>query len=135
MADPFTTLAAAIGMPVNRVGFQVRVPQCLGVTPNEVRRWHWSKTRAAVARVRHDVALVLSPCRKPELPVLVTMIRCAPRKLDSDAVVGAMKNVRDEIAKWLGIDDADPRVDWVALQAKVARKMAGTVIRVEEKSA
>lgn len=135
MSDAFETLAAACGTKLKRVGFEVRVPQCGGVTPNEVRAWHWSKTMRAVAKVRRDVALVLSQHEKPELPVVVTMTRCWPGTLDDDGAVGSMKNVRDEIAKWLGVDDRDPRVTWQVGQVKVSRKKAGTLIRIEEKRA
>lgn len=122
-------LAGVLGM--QRYGFEVRVPQCLGVTPNEVRRWHWSKTRKAVAKCRSSVAQVLSQQDKLELPVKVTMIRCSCGTLDSDGAIGAMKSVRDEIAKWLGVDDSNPGIEWIVLQHKVARRMAGTIIRVE----
>ncbi len=109
----------------------VRVPQTLGVTPNEVRRWHWSKTRSRVAKCRRDVALVLSPYSPPKLPAVVTMTRCSVGVLDSDGAVGAMKSVRDEIAKWFRVDDSDPRITWVVEQQKVKRADVGVVIRIE----
>lgn len=126
-----TAISRVIQTTLTRFGFSVRVPQCLGVTPNEVRRWHWSKTRRVVAKTRADVAIVLSSCIKPELPVVVTMTRCSPGTLDSDGVVGAMKSVRDEIAKWLGVDDADPRIEWRVEQKKCKRTEAGALIRIE----
>lgn len=131
-ARAFDALAGAVGL--RRVGSEVRVPQCLGVTPNEVRRWHWSKTRRVVAKCRHDVATVLSQQDKPALPVVITMTRCSPGTLDSDGAVGAMKSVRDEIAKWLGVDDSHPGIEWVVLQHKVSRRQAGTLIRIEERA-
>jgi hypothetical protein len=118
---------------MHRVGFECRVPQCLGVTPNQVRRWHWSKTRRAVAKCRRDVATVLSQFEKPELPLVVTMIRCSPGTCDDDGAVGAMKSVRDEIAKFLGVDDADPRITWRVEQERVPRNRAGVVVRIEER--
>lgn len=131
----FDSLASALGL--HRYGFEVRVPQCLGVTPNEVRCWHWSKTRKAVAKVRHDVTVVLSQQDKPRLPVKVTIVRCASRLMrDSDGLIGSAKSTRDAIAAWLGIDDADLHsgalVSWHVEQRKVKRTEAGTVIRVEE---
>lgn len=107
------------------------MPQCLGVTPNQVRRWHWSKTRREVKKVRQSVALCLSRFDKPELPVLVTMTRCSIGTLDDDGAVGAMKSVRDEVANWLGVDDADSRISWCVKQEKSTRKTAGTMILIE----
>ncbi len=128
----FDTLAKVLGF--KRVGFEVRVAQCLGVTPNQVRRWHWNKTRKEVSRVRRSVRLVLARFEKPDLPLLVTMTRCSVGTLDDDGAVGSMKNVRDEIASWLGINDNDPRVTWKVGQRKVSRKEAGTLIRIEPRA-
>lgn len=124
-------LFAAFGM--KPCGFETKVRGCLGVTPNEVRRWHWSKTRKVVAKCRRDVGLMLSQFERPELPVVVTMTRCSIGTLDDDGAVGAMKSCRDEIAKWLGVNDNDQRVEWVVKQAKVKRDAVGVVIRVEER--
>ena len=113
---------------------EARAPACLGATPNEVRRWHWSKTRKVVAKCRLDVRRVLSQFEKPALPLLVTMTRCSVGTLDDDGAVGAMKSVRDEIAKWLGINDNDPRATWRVEQRRVGRKECGTVIRIERRT-
>ncbi len=125
------TFMAVFGLSPS--GFECRVPGCLGVTPNEVRRRHWSKTRRAVAKCRRDVALVLSQFDRPELPVVVTMTRCSVGTLDDDGAVGAMKSVRDAVAQWLGVDDADPRIEWRVEQRKVKRKEQGVLVRVEAK--
>lgn len=43
----------------------------------------------------------------------VTLTRVAPRKLDSDNLQGAFKGVRDEVAKFFGVDDGDKRhITW-----------------------
>lgn len=112
----------------------VRVPQCLGVTPNEVRRWHWSKTRKAVATCRQSVQRILSQYTPPNSPfVTVTMTRCSVGKCDDDGAVGAMKSVRDQVASWMSVDDGDPRITWVVEQRKVKRAEVGVLIRVEGK--
>ena len=46
------------------------------------------------------------------LPVVVTLTRCGPGKLDDDNLRSALKTVRDTVAVWLGCDDADPRIKW-----------------------
>lgn len=48
----------------------------------------------------------------------VTITRIAPRAIDSDNAVGSAKHVRDGIADALGIDDRDPRIEWVVRQEK-----------------
>lgn len=114
------------------VKISVRVPQTLGVTPNEVRRWHWSKTRKRVAKCRANVRLALSPYAPPELPVVVTMTRCSVGTCDDDGAVGAMKSVRDSVADWLSVDDSDPGIKWIVAQRKVKRADVGVVIEIRE---
>ncbi len=48
----------------------------------------------------------------------VTLTRVSPRKLDSDNLAFAFKGIRDEVAAYFGIDDADPRIRWEYAQAK-----------------
>lgn len=41
-------------------------------------------------------------------PYLVTLVRRSPRRLlDSDNLFASMKAVRDEVARFLGVDDSD----------------------------
>lgn len=78
--------------------------------------------RARAERVRRERLATLAALRAqvgtpPPLPprgsgrkLLVVLTRIAPRALDSDNCAGALKSVRDAVAQWLSIDDADPRV-------------------------
>lgn len=50
--------------------------------------------------------------------MVVTLTRVAPRKLDDDNLAFAFKGIRDEIAAYFGVDDADPRIAWRYEQAK-----------------
>ncbi len=45
-------------------------------------------------------------------PAVVTLTRVSPRELDDDNLRGALKAVRDEVARLLGVDDRDARVQW-----------------------
>lgn len=46
-------------------------------------------------------------------PMHIHLTRIAPRKLDTDNLAGALKHVRDAVAKFLGVDDGDEeRVTW-----------------------
>lgn len=111
----------------------VRVPQLVPASPNEARREHWAQRSRRVKRERAAVRIVLAPNRPPSLPVIVTMVRCSVGTLDGDNAVGSMKAVRDEVAAWLGVDDADPRVTWRVEQERVARARAGTVLHFQER--
>lgn len=86
-------------------------------------REHWSvrmrRTKnhryQATTLTWHNVGLTLS-ADVQALGGTVTLTRCAPRKLDTDNLAGALKACRDGIAAALGVDDGDPRVAWVYRQ-------------------
>lgn len=75
---------------------------------------HWRKRYARTRAQRHAVALALARHRPPTPPVRVTLQRIAPRAMDSDNAIIALKTVRDAIAAWLGVDDGphDTRAAW-----------------------
>lgn len=53
--------------------------------------------------------------------VIVTLTRVGPRRLDDDNLAGSLKGVRDAIAAALGVDDRDPKVQWVYGQYPAGR--------------
>jgi len=56
--------------------------------------------------------------RRPELGARVTIIRpFVSTALDGDNLSAACKAVRDEVAAFLGVDDASARLHWVYLQS------------------
>ena len=77
-------------------------------------REHWSARARRVKRERYAVGMVLNPLPRPELPCDVALIRLGPgqRLLDDDNLRAALKGCRDEVARWLGVDDASPMVRW-----------------------
>jgi hypothetical protein len=42
----------------------------------------------------------------------VRFVRVGGKKMDSDNLAGAFKAVRDELARWLGVDDGDDWYTW-----------------------
>jgi hypothetical protein len=68
------------------------------------------RRKAQVKRTMRQV-LTLIP-RVVALPCTVTMVRFGPKELDSDNLDNAFKAVRDMIAEWVGVDDADKRYTW-----------------------
>ena len=82
------------------------------------QRAHW---RAVAARGGREKAATWAALRgrvPPALPVVVTITRVSPGRLDSDGCVASAKHVRDAVALWLGADDADARIAWRVTQAK-----------------
>jgi hypothetical protein len=76
---------------------------------------HW-RVRQKRAKGQHQaVAACLHGVPRPALPVVVQFTRYSPgtTPLDDDGAVAAVKHVRDAVAKWLGVDDADERVKWI----------------------
>lgn len=73
------------------------------------RRDHWA-TKARRVKLHRRTAYAMT--ERVSLPCVVTMTRVGPRMLDDDNLRGALKATRDGIADRLGVDDADPRVEW-----------------------
>lgn len=82
------------------------------------RRDHWAARYRRFKSQKKAVGYCLLAHRVPDLPVTVTMTRVAPKALDTDNLAGGMKAVRDAIAAWLAVDDADMRVIWICQQRR-----------------
>ena len=80
-------------------------------------RCDWiARSRIAKAQ-RSEIAAIVSGHKPPPLPVSVVIERSGPRRLDSDNLAISAKHARDEIAKWLGVDDGDESVaKWTVVQ-------------------
>jgi hypothetical protein len=69
-------------------------------------REHPMARHRRVEAERGMVAWSLRGKQKPPTPCTVTLTRTAPSNgLDDDNLASALKSVRDEVAKWLGVDD------------------------------
>lgn len=94
------------------------------------RRDHWATKAKRVASQRGIVGLALRgpmmawcgssaaraiPC---VFGSVAKLTRISPRKLDDDNLRGALKAVRDAVAFTLGVDDANPSVEWEYAQEK-----------------
>jgi len=84
------------------------------------------KTRSAKGNRKRKAP---SNRRKRPHKLVVTLTAYLPRYLDSDNLVGALKPVRDEIAEWMGVDDADHRILWECEQA-LTRGQTGVCVVV-----
>lgn len=61
--------------------------------------------------------------------ICVTIISLRKRQLDSDNCVSAQKQLRDAIAKSIGLDDGDKRFRWEYEQC-VTSGRTGTIVRI-----
>lgn len=89
-----------------------------------VREHHYARARRVSAeRLATAAALcaVDATAFRAAPAVRVTLTRVAPRLLDSDNMVGGLKGVRDEVAKWLKKSDAPGSgVEWIYSQERGA---------------
>jgi hypothetical protein len=74
--------------------------------------FNWVRRASRVKREKEDTAWYLAKYRrthgKPTVPCSVLLTRVAPSNgLDDDNLTGALKNIRDAVAEWLGVDDRD----------------------------
>lgn len=74
--------------------------------------------RAALQRAAVGATLRVMAGAPPVAPCRVVITRIAARALDTDNLTGSAKHVRDAVAAWLGVDDRDPRVEWLVAQEK-----------------
>ena len=100
-------------------------------------RQHWRKRAARFREQKMVVWYFLSEAlKKPPLdaiPCTVTLTRIGPRKLDSDNLAGGFKAIRDEVARWMGINDNHPDVVWAYQQVTSKEVKVGYSYRVRIK--
>ena len=75
---------------------------------NRSRHEHWSRIAARATAQKDTTTYVLraraARCPWPT-PLVVTLTRVGVRTLDDDNLRGALKAVRDAVARWVGVDD------------------------------
>ena len=64
--------------------------------------------------------------------ITVTMTAHLFTRMDDDNLANALKPLRDELAEWIGVDDADGRVRWEPRQVET-RGSQGVAVRVERR--
>jgi len=101
------------------------------------QREHWGarhRRRKMQRTATYYELLAFEPLR-PDPPVVVTLTRISPRKLDDDNLRAALKACRDGVADWLGIDDGDERIEWRYGQEKGAPREKAVRVEIEAKEA
>ena len=85
------------------------------VSEANTQRSKWREKNRRTREQRLIVCCTLKVSAKAwlRLPVVVTLVRVAPRSLDDDNLATTLKADRDGVADALGLkSDADPRVTW-----------------------
>jgi len=108
-------------------GYLVWIPGLVLVSELNAREV-WAKRHRRSTVHHREVAYALERVPRVSPPCRVVITRCASRALDTDNLTGAAKYVRDAVALWLGVDDADSRVEWVVRQEPPAQ---GVGVRLE----
>lgn len=80
-----------------------------------------------------EPALDKDACRQQAvcegLEVSIALIAVRKRLLDDDNLIAGFKHLRDEVARTLGVDDADSRLKWSYGQVLGTRP--GTIVKIE----
>ena len=75
-------------------------------------RLHWRRMSFLKKQQRGATLCCMVGLRLPPLPLVVTITRIGPRKLDDDNLAASCKYVRDQIAAVVGEDDGSPQYTW-----------------------
>lgn len=76
----------------------------------------WRALASLKERQRRRARSAVAGVELPPAPLVVTITRHGPRKLDDDNLQGACKAVRDGIADSVGVDDGSDIYTWVYKQ-------------------
>ena len=97
----------------------------------ENQREHWAKKAKRAKMQRWSSAMAMrgrQPYFDGDGSVRATLTRIAPRRLDPGNFQGCFKHVQDGVADWLGIDDGDPRIEWVYQQEQKPKTYACRIV-------
>lgn len=93
-------------------------------------RMHWWAMARLKKQQRNATRLSLIGKPVPHLPVVVTITRIGPCKLDDDNLAAACKYVRDQIAEHIGVDDGSPLYTWVYKQRVTSMEQYGVDVEI-----
>lgn len=95
------------------------------------QRLHWA-AKYRLLKSHKEAAYIVLPKSAASMtpPYRITLTRVGPRLLDRDNLVAAFKGVIDGIASRLGLNDNDPRLDFIFEQ--VVETFYAIRIRIEE---
>lgn len=103
-------------------------------------REHWRARHGRTTKQRHATAVALlafAPWHWDQRHALeVTIVRIAPKRFDvGDNAEASGKHVRDELARWLGVNDNSARVTWRVEQERRGPREYGCRVEIREVTA
>lgn len=94
-------------------------------------REHWRVRHKRVQAERNTTAYIVRPFTTP---AVVRFTRLSPALCDDDNLQGAMKAIRDEVAKIAGVDDGPTGpIRWEYAQEKCKRGTCGVRVEITSK--
>lgn len=78
---------------------------------------HWAAKAKRAEKQREIMGYALAGRKLPQLPASIKFTRIGKRKMDDDNLASSMKHIRDEIARFFGVDDGSDRYQWSYSQA------------------
>jgi hypothetical protein len=90
-----------------RFHIPIRLPSLANISHN-----NWRRTATLAKRQKRATKRGMDSKAVPPLPLLITLTRVGPRKLDDDNLAHAFKYVRDQIAAVVGTDDGSNQYTW-----------------------
>ncbi len=94
-------------------------------------RMHWRAQVRLKKQQRGAVMYCMCGRDLPPMPVVVTLTRTGPRKLDDDNLQAALKYVRDQIACVVGVDDGSTLYTWKYAQRVGHRVKYGVDVEID----
>lgn len=114
------------GTPCKEVIFSIEVPIILHSPNGNYEVWQVRHSRRNAERKK--VNAVLGKYEPPTLlaqsTLRVRITRISSRTMDGDNLQFAAKTLRDAIASWVGLDDADKRIRWSYNQEVVRERIS-----------
>jgi hypothetical protein len=112
----------------------IDVPGVVVVSEANVRT-HWAARKRRFDAQAFGVVVAWNNAGLPKGigadKLAITLTRVGGRALDTDNLAGAFKGVRDQLARLLLVDDADPRVTWHYAQCPGGRSSTGIRVTLE----
>ncbi len=117
-----------------QLGFGFELPIRTQTENNNDEHWRkrWKRAKHQRETVKQYLWVLWRQGFRIHLPVTVTLIRVAPRKLDDvDNLSSSVKHCRDGIADFLEVNDNTPLITWTYAQMRGMSKYYGVRIILE----
>jgi len=118
------------------MGFGFELPIRTQTENNNDEHWRkrWKRAKYKRDTVKQYLWVLWRQGFRIQLPVIVTLIRVAPRKLDDvDNLSSSVKHCRDSVADFFEVNDNTPLITWRYAQMRGVPKYYGIRIVLESR--